>query len=130
MLLVDDNEAEVLDRSEQGAPGAHHNIKGPAPDIPPLVEPLAGGLPAVYQGDAACEPRVYALERLGGQGNLRHQVHGPPAQADGVSDGPEVHLGLAAAGYAVKQERTAGQVRRDVSGVRAKGCIEGAADFR
>ena len=104
MLLVNDDEAEIFKRRKKGAAGADHHVEVATPDVPPLVEPLSCRLPAVYQGDPSLEPGVYPLEGLGRECDLWHQQHSPAAQADGVGDGPEVNLGLAAAGHPVEEE--------------------------
>ena len=112
VLFVNHDEAQVLYRGEQGAAGANHHVESAAPYVPPLVEFLARRLLAMQQGDAAREPGVNPLQRLRGQSYFRHQEHGPPAHAGGVGHGPQVHLGLAAAGDAVEQEGAGGHRRR------------------
>jgi len=43
MLLVDDDEAEVFNRSEDRAPGPDHEVHFTVEDSSPLLQPLAGG---------------------------------------------------------------------------------------
>ena len=144
MLLVYDDDAQVVHRGEQSAARAYYHVEIAAADVPPLVELLARRLLAVEQGHPPSEPGVDPLQRLRSQRDLRHQEHSPASQPHRVGNGPQVHLGLATPGDAVKQEGAIGQKRalslwerlfgsaQDMVGVGAfpEGYVQGGGDFR
>ena len=104
MLLVDDDEAEPLERREHRRARADDDVDVAAADALPLVVPLAVGQAAVLNGDAVAE-------RLRGRATATAGVSAisgtsistrRPRVADGGGQ-PQVDLGLAAAGHAVQQ---------------------------
>ena len=104
VLLVDHNKPEVRLGREERAARADHDVVVAAPDAVPLVEALARGEAAVEHRDAPREPGREAFDGLVGEGDLRHQRDGPPAEAAALVHGIEVDLGLAAAGHALEEE--------------------------
>ena len=72
-------------------------------DAPPLAPPVRRGEAAVEHGHVARETRLQPVQQLRGQGDFRHQDQALPALPAHLLHGPEVDLGLAAAGDAVQQ---------------------------
>ena len=104
VFLIHDDEAQVERRREQRAARANHHVHQAIADAPPLVEPLPLGEAMMQYGGAFGEPFVDQAHGLRRQRNLRHQVNRLLAQPDGVGNGPQIHLGFAAAGDAVQQQ--------------------------
>ncbi len=104
VLLVDDDEAEVRLRREDGRPAADDDGVAAVADAVPLVEELALREAAVEHGDLAGEALGEAAHGLRREGDLRHEDDGALAGGDGVVEGGEVDLGLAGAGDAVQEE--------------------------
>ncbi len=103
MLLVDDEQAQPVERREDRRPRADHQVHLAAPDAVPLIVALAVGQPAVLDGHAIAEGRPELRGDLRRERNLRHQDQHTPALRDGVTRQAHVELGLAAAGDAVHQ---------------------------
>ena len=109
VLLVHDDEAERFDGRKDGRAGADGNPRAALANLVPLVVPLAGGQMAVqhrHQGlqRAGAEPRLEALDGLRRERDFRHEDNGALALLQGVGDGLQIDLRLAAAGDAVEQE--------------------------
>ena len=105
VLLVHDDQAEVLDGREDGAPRADDDRVDAVADARPGVEALAGAHPAVDDRDAAGEVRVEAADGLRRERDLGHEHDGRPALNEARAEGAEVDLGLARARHAVEQKR-------------------------
>ena len=103
MLLVDDDQADVLERREHRRARADDDVDVAAADALPLVVALAVGEAAVLDGDALAER--LAEQRGGGrrQRDLRHEHQHAAAGVADAGREAEVDLGLAAAGDAVQQ---------------------------
>ena len=115
MLLVDDDEAEVGERQEQGRARADDDARLAARRRAPDPLALALGQARMPLGRPRAEARREAVEELGGQRDLRqeHQRLAPLPQ--GFGDRLEIDLGLARAGHAFEQgrrERARGDARR------------------
>ena len=107
VLFIDDDEAEVGARGEDGRPGADDDAGAAGADLVPLVVPLAFAEVGMEHGDFVLgggEAGFEALDGLRGEGNLRHEHDGGLPALEDELDGLEVNLGLAAAGDAVKEE--------------------------
>ncbi len=104
MLLVDDQQAQARQGSEEGAPGPHHHVHLPVSDAPPDIVALPGAELGVDHRDPAWETAGETGHGLGRQGDLWHQDDGLTPPGQGLLDGPQVDLRLAAAGDAVEQK--------------------------
>ena len=103
MLLVDDDQAEVAERREDGGPRADADAGRAGAQPPPLVEALALGEAGMEDGHAVAEARGDAADRLRGQADLGNEQDRAAAALERRLDGREVDLGLAGAGDSVKQ---------------------------
>jgi len=102
VFLVHHDQPQPRRRGEDGAAGPDDHLRLPAADLVVVESPLGGGKPRVqhrHPRQAAGE----ALERLRGQGDLRHQQDRLGALGQDPTDGAEVHFRLAAAGHPVQQ---------------------------
>lgn len=104
MLLVDDDQAEVADRGEDGRAGADADRRLAAAQAPPLVVALAGREGRVEDGEAVAEPGPEAGNGLGSEADLGDEDDRALAPLQGRLDGGQVDLGLARAGDAVQQQ--------------------------
>ena len=139
MLLVEDDQAEVVDGREDGAARADGDPGLVRPEAAPLVVALALGQRGVQQRDRVPEARLEARDRLRRERDLGHEHdHALPAGQARLRRA-EVHLGLARAGDAVQQvgaARVDGRERVDLGlrevvdavldGVRARRAALGA----
>ena len=103
MLLVDDDQADLLERREHGRARADDDVDVAAADPLPLVVALAVGEAAVLDGDALAERLAEQGGGGRGQGDLRHEHQRAPSGCADRGREPDVDLGLAAAGHAVQQ---------------------------
>ena len=105
VLLVDHDQAEVLDRREQRRARADRDRRGAAAQPLPLLEPLARAQAAVQHRERVAEAAAQPREDLVRERDLGHEHERPPARVERGGDRAQVDLGLAAAGDAVEQER-------------------------
>ncbi len=105
MLLVDHDEAQVLEGGEEGGAGADGQARAPAPQELPLLDALAGAERAVQDGQVVAEAAPQAREDLVGERDLRDQHQRLAARGEGLAHRAQVDLGLAAARHPVQQER-------------------------
>ncbi|MEH3055219.1 MAG: hypothetical protein PGN13_14665 [Patulibacter minatonensis] len=112
VLLVDDHEPEIVERCEDGRARADDDPRLAAADPPPLVaaRPLAEA--GVQHGDDIAEALLEAVHDLRGESDLGHEHEHGAAGLERRARGAQVHLGLAAAGHAVQQERPAPALAR------------------
>ena len=103
MLLVDDDQAEVGERREDGRarPDADAGLPGAEP--PPFIEALALGEPGVEHRHTIAEPGRDPPDGLRGEADLGDEQDRRPAALEGRLDRGEIDLGLAGAGYTVKE---------------------------
>ena len=96
MLLVEDDEAELVERQEQRRAGADHG----ADRAVHHAAPGAGALGRRHVGVPLAGPRaeaaLEAVEEAVGERDLGQEDQRLPAGAQGVGDGLEEDLGLAA----------------------------------
>ena len=112
VLLIDHHQAHVFPElapdvakgGEDRAPRAQDYAVVAAMNTPPLVEALTGAEPRMQQRDLPSEAAAKAIEKLRGEGDLRHQHDDAPATFEAGVRGLHVYLGLPAAGHPVKQE--------------------------
>ena len=109
VLLVHDDQAERFDGGEDGRARADGDARAALANLVPLVVPLAGGQMAVQHRHqrlqrAGAEPRLEALDGLRRERDFRHEDNRALALLQGVGDGLQIDLGLAAAGDAVEEE--------------------------
>ncbi len=107
VLLVDDDDAKVAQRGEQGRAGAHHHLRLATLDEAPLVEALAHRQPRVQHGHLVAEARTEAAHRLRREGNFRNQHAGGLAGGQRGSNRAQVDLRFARTGDAVHHHNPA-----------------------
>ena len=110
LLLVDDDEADVFQRREDRAAGAHHDIGAAVLDHLPLQKPLGMVEGRMLHGHPLAEPALQSQDHLGRQADLRHQHQCPLAQLQAPLDELQEHQRFAAAGHAVEQGRMGGGI--------------------
>ena len=103
MLLVDDDEADVRERREDGRPRADDHVDVAAADALPLVVALAVGQAAVLDGHAIDKPQSEGGRHAQRQGDFGHEHQGTPARSQRVLGEPRVQLRFAASGHAVHE---------------------------
>ena len=108
VLFVDHDQAEVLERGEDGAPRPDADRRLAALQSLPLVEALAGGERRVEYRDPVTEPGLEPPHRLRGQADLRHQHDRGLAPGQHRFDHREVDLGLAGPGHPGQQDPLTG----------------------
>src|ERR1700693_2903737 len=102
--LVDDQQAQVLERREDRAARADDDVDLPALRGVPRVESLALRKPRVQHGDALAERALETARGLGGQRNLRNEDDRSPAFRNRSRDRPDVYERLAATGDALQEK--------------------------
>jgi len=89
VLLVDDDEARVAERSEEGRAGTHHHVRlAPANEVP-LVEALACGRREWSTATSSPIAAAKAPDRLGRERDLRHEDERPSTGRQRMLDGIE-----------------------------------------
>ncbi len=101
VFLIDDDQPELPGRGEDRRARADDHRRMAGADLPPVEGPLCVGQLAVEHGHAG-QAFEQALEGLRGQGDFRDQEDRLSAGSDDLPDGPDVDLGLSAAGHAVQ----------------------------
>ena len=106
LLLIQNDEAQVLQRREHRRSGTQHNMCLSPADALPLVVPLRQAQAAVQQRHLIPEIGGKPRHHLGRQGNLRHQDHHGTALRQQCLGQPDIHQGLAAAGNPLQKRHT------------------------
>ena len=120
MLLVDDDEAEVVEGQIQGRAGADDEPRAARPRHAPAAAALGHGEARVPFGRAGAEAGVHALDELRRERDLGQKDERLAAHPQALGHGLQVHLGLARAGDAL-QERGAVGAAGDLSAQVARG---------
>ena len=103
VLLVDDDQAEVVDRGEDRRARADADLRLAAPQPLPLVEAFAVGEGAVEDGEAVAEAGAEAGDGLRREADLGDEDDRAAAALERRLDRRQVDLGLARAGDAVEE---------------------------
>ena len=117
VLLVDDDQAEVLERQEQRRAGADHDARLPGGGRAPGAAALGRGQRRMPLDRRAAEAPREAVHELAGERDLRQHDQRLAPLLQRAGHGLEVDLGLAGAGDAVEQ--------RDGEGLRIGGGAHG-----
>ena len=104
VFLVDDDEAQVAKRREQGASRTDHHARRARPDEIPLVVTLALAHARVHDGNRVAETAAEAGNRLRGKRDLGHQNARRAALGKHKLDGLQIDLGFPRTGNAVDQD--------------------------
>ena len=104
MLLVDHDEAQVLQRRQDGRARADGDFGVTYAQPPPRVVALAHAHLRVQNGDLALKVRTEALDGLGSEGNFRNEDDGGTPLCPHGLERADIHLRLAAASDAVEKE--------------------------
>ena len=103
LFLVQNDESQILTGGEDRRAGAHGDLCIAVFQPLPLVRPLAGSQGAVEQRHLIAEMGRQNTQKLGRQGDLRHQEHGTLARFQAIFDQFQIDGGLSRAGDAVQQ---------------------------
>ena len=106
LLLIQNDEAQIGTGREHGGAGAHNDPGFPGANPLPLVVPLSQSQAAVENGHGLAEPGGHQSQKLGSQGNFRHQKQGGFAVIQAFLNQLNVYRGFAGAGDAVEQGHT------------------------
>ena len=108
VLLIHHDQAQPLDRREEGGTRAKHHIHLTRADASPFIQPLGVAESAMQQRDPARETPGVAFQRLWCQRDFgnEHDATLSPRQRRGQR--LQVDFGLAAAGDAMQQKHLAG----------------------
>ena len=101
VLLVDDDDAEMLEGAEQCRACAHHHAGGTGGDHVPLVKALTGRKARVKHRHGRTETRTEAPDGLRREGDLGDQNAGGAPACKDMLDGREIHLGFSRPRHAV-----------------------------
>ena len=106
MLFIDDDDAGAGQGRKDRRAGADDDLRLTTTDHSPGIEAFAVGEAGMEDGDGGRCPEAGAKTggQLRSQGDLRDENQGLFPQSQGIGDGMQVDLGLAAAGDAVQQE--------------------------
>ncbi len=116
VFLVHDDQADVAQRREYGRARSHAHPCLATAQAVPLVVALALAQGRVHHGHDVAEPGLEAPHGLGRERDLGHEHDRPAPRRQRRLHRPQVHLGLARAGHAMKQELAVtggGQGRQD-----------------
>ncbi len=116
MLLVDDDEAEVVDGRERCRARSDAEPRLARAQAAPFIGARSRGQPGMQQRDAVAEPLREAGDRLRGEPDLGNEHDHPAVGRERPLRGGEIDLGLAGARDAVQQQlafAVAGERRRD-----------------
>ena len=113
MLLVDDHQPQPRHRGEDRQPRAQHQVGAPQVRQQPVAQPLRRRQ-ATVQADHQVARKAFGEARfeLWREVDFGHQHQRLPALLQRRLGGPQVDLGLAAAGDAVQQHRLVGRADR------------------
>src|ERR1051326_5922721 len=111
-FLVDDDDAEPLERDEERRARADGDVDLAAPRAPPLTAALARGEAAGQDGDAVAEALLEPRREDGRERDLRDEEQRLPAVSHDFPHDLDIDLGLAAAGHAFEEERLERAERR------------------
>jgi hypothetical protein len=128
VLLVEDDQAEVLDRREDGAARTDGDPGLVRPEPAPFVVALTLGQRGVQQRDRVPEARLKARHRLRRERDLGHEHDHAFAPLQARLRRAQVHLGLAGAGHAVQQVAAAGVDGRERVDLRWREVVDAVLD--
>ncbi len=104
VFLVQDDEPQVRKGREDGAARPEHHADAPLADALPHREALPSAEPAVEDAHLVAQARPEAAGGLRREADLGHQHDDLLAGRQHLLDGPQIDLGLAAAGDSRQQE--------------------------
>ena len=107
VLFVDHDDAELRERSKQGAPGADDHIDLTSPGALPLIRFLVVGERRVHHRYPLAKIAIEPQQRLVSQGDLGNEHDRFPAAIDDPLDDRNIDLCLAASGNAMDQAHRA-----------------------
>ncbi len=105
MLLVDDYDAEIDERSKDRRAGADDNPRVATPDSAPLVEPFAVREIRVQDRNRVSEMGRKLAREDRRQVDLGHEHQRRSAPLEGRTHRPDVDFGLSASRHAVQEKR-------------------------
>ncbi len=106
LLLIDNDEAEFFERSEDGRARADNDASLPVADAPPFASALdivEGGVEHSYAFELSAKPGAALAANPKGERDLGNEHQGGFAASESVLNAAQIDLGLATAGDAVKQ---------------------------
>ena len=103
VLLVDDNQSDVFERSEHRASRAYRDLCPAAYQPAPLVKAFANRQSAVKKRDLVAETSAKRAQHLRRERDFGYKHYRGLTGFKRVTDTAHIHLGFAAAGHAVKK---------------------------
>ena len=104
VLLVDDDEAEALERQEDGTAGSEDNVVGIGRELfLPYFYTLCIAIFGVVDAQTTAKDTLQAFHHLYGKGNLRQEVEHLLMTVEGLLYKMDVYLRLTTGGNTVKQ---------------------------
>src|SRR5580704_6108874 len=107
LLFVDDDEAEIFERREDGGARADDDASLAVADAPPFAGALDVAERGMKNGDAfeaSAEPGAALTTYPQSESDFGNENDGGFSAREGFLDGAHVNLGLAAAGDAIEEE--------------------------
>ena len=104
MFLIHHDQFQVGEGGKQGRSGADSDFDFPLPHFHPFIEPFPVRQPAVQNADHFPEPGTEAVDRLGSEGDFRHQHNGIAAFFQNMSDCLQIDFRLSAASDTMKKQ--------------------------
>src|SRR5713226_8687535 len=104
MFLVDDDQTEAVNRSEDDRARANHDARLPAQRTHPTAPSLGHVLRAVHDADERSKAGPKLPDDLVGERDFRHQHEHLASRLEHFAGELQVYLGLAARGHAPEQK--------------------------
>ena len=104
MFLIHHDQFQVGEGGKQGRSCADSDFDFSLTHFHPFIEPFPVRQPAVQNTDHVPEPGAEAVDRLGSEGDFRHQHNGIAAFFQNMPDRLQIDFRLAAASDAVKKQ--------------------------
>ena len=104
VLLVDDDDAHVRERRDDGQPRPDDDVDLAAPDTAPLVGALAVAEARVDERDPRIEVGPEPIDERQGERDLGHEHERGTPRGEGRTDRLDVDRGLATARHAVQEQ--------------------------
>ena len=106
LLLVQDQQTQLGTWGKHRGAGTYHHPGLAGANCLPLVIALRRRQRTVEHCHPVTKPGGHHPQKLGSQGDLRHQQHRLTALFQALLDQPDIHRGLAGAGNTIKERRT------------------------
>ena len=120
MFLVDDDEAQVVERAKERRAGSHDHTCGPAGNHIPLVQALAGRKARMEHGDRLAKARAEAADGLSRQRDLGDEHASRATGREHALDSGEVDLCFAGTRDTVHEHHVAVRIQAGALNLRER----------